>query len=73
MSKIRNKKRKPIDSLDFDITRLRTEHEKQYLFEHLPEVIYKLLDSINFNTEKWLVSFGAGCLRASMNSTMTDS
>ena len=57
MSKIRNKKRKPIDSLDFDITLLRTEHEKQYLFEHLPDVIYKLLDSINFNTEHWLVSY----------------
>ena len=57
MSKIRSKKRKPIDSLDFDITKLRTEQEKQYLFEHLPEVIYKLLDSINFNTEKWLVTY----------------
>ena len=57
LSKIRNKKRKPIDSLNFDITKLRTEHEKQYLFEQLPDVIYKLLDSINFNTEKWVVSY----------------
>ena len=57
MTKIRNKKKKPIDSLDFDITLLRTEHEKQYLFEHLPDVIYRLLDEINFNTEKWLVSY----------------
>ena len=57
MTKIRNKKKKLIDSIDFDITLLRTEHEKQYLFEHLPDVIYKLLDEINFNTEHWLVSY----------------
>ena len=57
MTKIRNKKKKPFESIDFDITLLRTEHEKQYLFEQLPDVIYKLLDSISFNTEHWLVSY----------------
>ena len=57
MSKIRSKNRKPIDSLDFDIILLKTEHERQFLFEQLPDVIYKLLDNIDFNTEKWLVSY----------------
>ena len=56
-SKISNKKRKPIKSIDFDLTLLKTEHERQYFFEHLPEVINKLLDSINFNTEHWTVYY----------------
>ena len=57
MSKISNKNKKPIDSIDFDMTQLRTIYERQYLYQHLKQVIYKLLDSINFNTERWLVSY----------------
>lgn len=56
-SKIRNKKRKPINSVDFDLTLLKSEQERQYFFEHLPEVIHKLLDNINFNTEHWTVYY----------------
>ena len=56
-SKISNKKRKPIQTIDFDLTLLRTEEERQYFFEHLPDVIYKLLDNINFNTEHWTVYY----------------
>ena len=57
MSKISKKNKEPINSIDFDMTLLRSIYERQYLYEHLKEVIYKLLDSINFNTEKWLVSY----------------
>ena len=56
-SKISNKKRKPIKSIDFDLTSLKSEHERQYFFENLPDVIYKLLDSINFNSEHWEVYY----------------
>ena len=56
-SKIRNKNRKPIQSIDFDLNLLRTEHERNYFFEQLPNVIYKLLDSVNFNTEHWTVYY----------------
>ena len=53
-SKIRSKKR---TSIDFDLTQLKSEEERQYFFEHLPDVIHKLLDSINFNTEHWSVYY----------------
>ena len=56
-SKIRNKKRKPIKSIDFDLSLLKSEQECQYFFEHLPDVIYQLLDNINFNTEHWTVYY----------------
>ena len=56
-SKISNKKRKPIKSIDFDISSLKSEHERQYFFENLSDVIYKLLDKINFNTEHWAVYY----------------
>lgn len=56
-SKIRNKKRTPIQSIDFDLTLLKSEQERQYFFEHLPDVIHELLDSINFNTEHWTVYY----------------
>ena len=56
-SKIGNKRRKPIKSIDFDLTLLRSEQERQYFFEHLPDVIYRLLDSIEFNTEHWTVYY----------------
>ena len=56
-SKIRNKNRYPIKSIDFDLNLLRTEHERNYFFENLPQLIYKLLDSINFNTEHWTVYY----------------
>ena len=56
-SKIRNKNRKPIKSIDFDLNLLRTEQERNYFFEHLPDVIYQLLDTINFNTEHWTVYY----------------
>ena len=55
-SKIGNKKRKPIKSIDFDLNLLKSEYERQYFFENLPDVINKLLDSINFNTEHWTCS-----------------
>ena len=56
-SKISNKNRKPIKSIDFDLNQLTSEHERNYFFEKLPDVIYKLLDSINFNTEHWTVYY----------------
>ena len=56
-TKIRNKERIPIKTIDFDLTLLKTEQERQYFFEHLPDVIYKLLDSIHFNTEHWVVHY----------------
>ena len=56
-SKIRNKERKPIKTIDFDLTLLNSENERQYFFEHLPDVIHKLLDVINFNTEHWIVYY----------------
>ena len=56
-TKIQNKKRKPFMSIDFDLTLLKSEEERQYFFEHLPDVINKLLDSINFNTEHWTVYY----------------
>ena len=56
-SKIANKKLKPIKSIDFDISQFKTEEERQFFFEHLPDVINKLLDSINFNTEHWTVYY----------------
>ena len=56
-SKIRNKSRKSIDSIDFDLTLMKSELERQYFFEHLPNVIYSLLDSINFNTEHWMIYY----------------
>ena len=56
-SKIRNKKRQPIKSLDFDVSLLRNESERQYFYEHLPNVINELLDSIDFNTEHWMVYY----------------
>ena len=39
-SKIRNKNRYPIKSIDFDLNLLRTEHERNYFFEQLPQLIY---------------------------------
>lgn len=57
MTKIRNKKRKPIASIDFNTTLMKSEHERQYFFEHLPDVIVKLLDNINFNTEHWMILY----------------
>ena len=56
-SKIRNKKRIPIKTIDFDLTLIKSENERQYFFEHLPDVINKLLDAINFNTEHWIVYY----------------
>ena len=56
-SKINNKKRTPIKTIDFDLTKLTSEQERQYFFENLPDTIYKLLDSINFNTEHWMIYY----------------
>ena len=56
-SKIRNKHKTPIKSIDFDISLLKSEYERQYFYEHFPDTIYKLLDSINFNTEHWTVYY----------------
>ena len=56
-SKISNKKRKAIKCIDFDISLMKSEHERQYFFEGLPDVIRKLLDTINFNTEHWIVYY----------------
>ena len=56
-SKIRNKHKTPIKSIDFDITLLKSEQERQYFYEHFPDVINNLLDSINFNTEHWTVYY----------------
>ena len=56
-SKIRTKNRKPIKSIDFDTTIMKTEQERNYFFENLPDVIYKLLNSINFNTSHWTVYY----------------
>ena len=56
-SKIQNKNRKSIKSIDFDLNQLTSEQERNYFFENLPRVIYKLLDSINFNTEHWSVYY----------------
>ena len=56
-SKISSKKRKPIKSIDFDLSEINTEPERQYFFEHLPDVMFQLLDSINFNTEHWTVYY----------------
>ena len=55
--KIRNKHKTLIKTIDFDITLFKSEQERQYFYEHLPEVIHKLLDSINFNTEHWTVYY----------------
>ena len=57
MTKIRNKSKRPIDSIDFDLTALRTEQEKQHFLENLPDVIHSLLDRINFNTEHWMIYY----------------
>ena len=56
-TKIRQKQRKPIQSIDFDLNLLKTEQERQYFFEQLPDVIYELLDHIEFNTEHWVVFY----------------
>ena len=56
-SKIRNKSRHSIDSIDFDLSLFKSEPERQYFFEHLPDVIYQLLGSINFNTEHWMIYY----------------
>ena len=57
MYKIRDKHRTPIKTIDFDLTLFKSEQERQYFFEHLPDVITNLLDSINFNTEHWTVYY----------------
>ena len=65
-SKICSKHKKKVESkgsardsssVDFDLTQLQSEEERQYFFEHLPDVIHELLDSINFNTEHWSVYY----------------
>ena len=56
-SKIQNMNRKPIKSIDFDLNLLKSEHERNYFYEQLPELIYKLLDSINFNESHWTVYY----------------
>ena len=56
-SKIRNKSRQTIESIDFNLSLMKSEPERQYFFEHLPDVMYSLLDSINFNTEHWMIYY----------------
>ena len=53
-SKIRNKKHK---SIDFNVSLMKSKQERQYFYEHFPDVIISLLDSINFNTEHWMIYY----------------
>ena len=50
-------KHKSIKTIDFDLDLLKSEQERNYFFEHLSDVIYRLLDRINFNTEHWTVYY----------------
>ena len=56
-SMIRNKKRKSIQSIDFNVSLMKSKQERQYFYEHFPDVIISLLDSINFNTEHWMIYY----------------
>lgn len=56
-SMIQNKKHKSIQSIDFNVSLMKSKQEREYFYEHFPDVIISLLDSINFNTEHWMIYY----------------